>query len=89
MLEFQRVCVSRYRTGSHNLRIERDRWLPYSNREDRVCICNTGVQSVQHVLLHCLLLVSIREKYGIVDAENGINCDGFLTKMEIVLGIRL
>ena len=88
LLEFQRVCVSRYRTGSHNLRIERDRWLPYSNREDRVCICDTGVQSVEHVLLHCPLLISLREKYGIVDVENGVNCDGFLLEMELILGIR-
>ena len=53
-----------------------------------MCICNTGVQSVQHVLLYCPLLVSIREKYDIVYVENDINCDGFLTEMEIVLGIR-
>ena len=87
-LEFQRVCISRYRTGSHNLRIEKDRRLPNSNREDRLCCCDTGVQTVQHVLLHCPLLDGIRAKYGIVDVENGINCDGFLIEMECILNIK-
>ena len=59
--EFQRVCITRYRTGSHNLRIEKDRWLPNSNREDRICTCNTGIQNIQHVLLHCPLLLDIRK----------------------------
>ena len=87
-LEFQRVCITRYRTGSHNLRIERDRRLPYSNREDRICSCSTDIQTVQHVLLHCPLLNCIREKYGVVDVENGVNCDGFLLEMECILSIK-
>ena len=87
-LEFQRICITRYRTGSHNLRVERDRRLPYSNREDRICSCNMGIQTVQHVLLYCPLLNCIREKYGIVDVANGINCDGFLLEMECALSIK-
>ena len=85
-LEFQRVCITRYRTGSHNLRVE-DRRLPNSKREDRVCVCNTGIQTLQHVLLHCPLLANIRDKYGVVDVENGVKCDAFLLEMECILCI--
>ena len=87
-LEFQRVCVTRYRTGSHDLRIEKDRRLPNSNREDRTYICNTGVQTIKHVLLHCPLLDDIRQKYGIVDVENGIANDRYLLEMECILNIK-
>ena len=87
-LEFQRVCVTRYRTGSHNLRIEKDRKLPNSNRHDRICICNAGIQTIKHVLLHCPLLDQIREKYGIVDVQNEILNDNFLLEMECTLGIK-
>ena len=80
--------ITRYRTGSHNLRIEKDRWLPNSNREDRICTCSMGTQTIKHVLLHCPLLNSIRIKYGIVDIENGVNCDGFLLEMESILCIK-
>ena len=87
-LEFQIIIVTRYRTGSHNLRIEKDRRLPNSRREDRLCICNTGVQTVKHVFLHCPLLNDIRHKYGIVDLEHDIHNDKFLLEMECILGIK-
>ena len=59
--EFQRIIITRYRTGSHNLRIEKDRRLPNVPREDRLCVCNTGVQSIRHVLQDCPMLNEIRE----------------------------
>ena len=52
--EFQRVLSTRYRTGSHNLRIEKDRRYPNSKREDRVCTCNMGVQTVRHIILESI-----------------------------------
>ena len=86
-LEFQRVLVTQYRTGSHNLRIESGR-TPYIPREDRLCGCNTGIQTIEHVLLHCPLLVATREKYNIVDVANGVMNEDFLIEMERVLGIK-
>ena len=86
--EFQRVVCTRYRTGSHNLRIEKDRRYPNSKREDRLCKCNTGVQTVQHVLLVCPLLQDSRQKYGINSIQNGITNDDFLMEMECILGIK-
>ena len=87
-LEFQRVIITRYRTGSHNLRIEKDRKIPNSNREDRICLCNTGVQTIKHVLLDCPLLTECREKHNIIDMVNGIHNDDFLLEMECILNIR-
>ena len=86
--EFQRVVCTRYRTGSHNLRIRKNRRYPNSKREDRLCKCNTGVQTVQHVLLVCPLLQDSRQKYGINSIQNGITNDDFLMEMECILGIK-
>ena len=51
-LEFEREMVTRFRTGSHALAIETGR---YSNipRENRLCSCGEGVQTVWHVFAEC------------------------------------
>ena len=87
-LEFQQVLITRYRTGSHNLRIEKDRRFPNSKREDRVCRCNMGVQTVHHVILDCPLLQISRQKYGIDNLQSGLMNDDFLMEMECTLGIK-
>ena len=51
-------------------------------------MCNTELQTVRHVLLHCPLLKSIREKYNVVDVENGISNIHFLVEMERILKIK-
>ena len=39
---------------SHHLRIESGRWnRPPTPREDRLCVCGTGVQTEEPVLLRC------------------------------------
>ena len=86
--EFQRVMITRYRTGSHNLRIEKDRRIPNSKREDRICMCNMDVQTVRHVILDCPLLQDSRLKYGVSDIQSGIMNDDFLVEMESVLNIK-
>ena len=87
-LEFQRVLITRYRTGSHNLRIEKDRRFPNSTRNDRICKCSNGIQTVKHVILQCSLLNHIREKYNVIDITNGIFNENFLLEMECILGIK-
>ena len=44
--------VTRFRTGSHSLAIETGR---YSNtpRENRLCSCGEGIQTVWHVFAEC------------------------------------
>ena len=43
MIEFERVVTTRYRTGSHNLKIETGRRQPKVGRENRMCTC--GLES--------------------------------------------
>ena len=85
-LEFQRVFITRYRCGSHNLRIEAGR-TSYIPREERLCICNNDLQTVKHVLLQCPLLNGLRERYNVLDVENGIMNENYLLEMEKSLGI--
>ena len=86
-MEFQRVCVTRYRTGSHNLKIETGR-NPHVPRDERYCCCNTGIQTVRHVLLDCPLLIELREQYNVVDVENGVRNECFWVEMERILGVK-
>ena len=52
--ENERITISRYRTGSHSLAIEIGR---FSNtpRENRLCGCGAGMQSLWHVFNECVL----------------------------------
>ena len=68
--------------------IEKGRRNPYIERDDRLCICNNGIQTIKHVLLDCPLLHFIREKYNVVDVVSGISSDGFLLEMERILKIK-
>ena len=52
IMEHKRISVTRMRLGSHYLRCETGRWSR-TPREERLCICQTGVQDEEHVLLRC------------------------------------
>ena len=86
-LEFQRVCVTRYRTGSHNLAVEKGRFGG-TVRDDRLCACYMGIQTVKHVVMECPLLADAREQFGVEDLVNGVMNDGYLLEMEKVLGVK-
>ena len=62
--EFERVLITRYRSGSHNLKIESGRLCnPIIPRAERLCSCNTGIQSLHHCLFDCPLLAEARADY--------------------------
>ena len=82
-----RFLTITYRTGSHDLHVESGR-IAGIPREERLCVCNSGIQTISHILLHCPKLNDLREKYGVVDIVDGIMKDDFLVEMEHVLGIR-
>ena len=86
-LEFQRILITRYRTGSHNLAIEKGRFSGIT-REQRLCSCNTDIQTIDHVILHCPLLADVRARCGITDVETGVMDDKFLVEMEMLLGVK-
>ena len=54
IMEIERELVTRYRTGCHSLAIELGRYSNIS-RENRVCVCGDGVQSVWHIFTECSL----------------------------------
>ena len=60
----KRIATTRIRVGSHRLRVETGRWSR-TPREDRLCVCSTGVQDEIHVLLQCPSSQQLRENYNI------------------------
>ena len=74
ILEFERVLLTRYRSGSHNLRIETGRLCcPKIPREDRTCLCETGVQSLRHCLFACPLLQELLREVEYTTMEEAFN----------------
>ena len=92
MLEMERILLSRYRSGSHSLRIETGRMSnPPIPREERLCRCNTGIQSLNHVLFDCPLVADLHNEYRFVSIDEAFTREDitqFLMKMECKLGIK-
>lgn len=64
-LDFKRIQLTRFWLGSHNLYIERGRWLR-KLREERVCQCdNTSIQDEEHVAISCILTNHVRISYNL------------------------
>ena len=61
IMEFERELTTRFRTGSHSLAVETGR---YSNipRENRLCSCGHGVQTVWHIFKECPTTRTIMQK---------------------------
>ena len=91
IFELDRIILSRYRTGSHNLRIESGRMAkPSELREDRLCLCTTDIQTLKHCLLSCPLLDELKESYGIDSIPEFMSDSGtakYLLEMERKLEI--
>ena len=85
--EFIRIMKSRYRTGSHNLMIEKGR-MNSIDRNDRLCKCQLEIQTLKHVLLSCPMLNDKRMKYNGIDMESGNNNTDFLLEMERILAVQ-
>ena len=61
LLEYERIIITKLRTGTHNLFVEAGRYTnPRIPRDERKCLCNTGIQTVEHVLLKCPSLQHLR-----------------------------
>ena len=75
--EFERVVITRYRSGSHNLKIETGRFAnPRIPREERQCLCNTGLQTLHHCLFNCPLLAEVRAEYEYGSIEEAFMLPG-------------
>ena len=60
-LETDRLILTRFRCGSHSLLIEKGRFTKIP-REERLCVCNMGVQTVLHCFTQCPLTLPLLEK---------------------------
>ena len=89
--ENERILVTRYRCGSHSLKIETGRLCnPKIPRENRLCECSTGVQTLWHCLKECPLLMHLYDEFHYASIEDALNADNiviFITKMEKILKI--
>ena len=71
--EFERILITRYRSGSHNLKIETGRFsIPRIPSEERLCLCNTDLQTLHHCLFHCPLLAEVRAEYEYGSIEEAL-----------------
>ena len=89
--ELERILTTRYRTGSHNLRIETGRMrIPKTPREDRLCICEHAVQTLEHCIISCHLLNDIRPAQftSVSTAFESPHISQFLLEMEHILRIK-
>ena len=57
-LESDRYMLTKYRTGSHSLRIQTGR-KDNEARNERICVCSRDIQTIEHVLFHCELTKNI------------------------------
>ena len=51
-MESERSIITKYRTGSHQLRIQSGR-LHHEQQSDRLCKCETEVQTIEHMVFRC------------------------------------
>ena len=91
LFETDRVIISRYRSGSHNLNIEKGRMCnPKIPREERLCLCNNEIQTLEHCLPRCAILQDLRDQYNfssVSTAFDNPNIARFLLQMEKKLKI--
>ena len=66
--ELDRKIITKYRTGSHKLKIQAGR-LTGEGRDHRLCSCGNDIQTLAHVLFICPLTADIRRVQEIQSTE--------------------
>ena len=61
MFETDRQMLTRFRCGSHSLKIETGRYNG-TKRIDRMCSCGIGIQSILHCFTECPLTLPLLQK---------------------------
>ena len=64
-----RTALSRFRTSCHDLRIERERYLPQAIRaplQERTCLqcCSLAIEDETHMVFHCPIYDHLRFEYA-------------------------
>ena len=65
----KRISCTRFRVGSHRLKIETGRWSR-TPKHERLCSCLNGIQDENHVIFHCTQTETFRLKFNILDFTN-------------------
>ena len=88
--EFERVHITRYRTGSHNLKIEKGRHSRIP-RENRLCMCNNDVQTLSHVIFSCPLTNRIQNISNLIEffAQNSHDITTHIQQFAKILKIKI
>ena len=67
-LEFERLLITKHRSGSNNLKIQTGR-LRNIPRDSRICDCETALQTLEHVLCNCSLLEHARHLHNFLNSS--------------------
>ena len=90
--ELERITMTRFRTGSHNLQIELGRHTnPITPRDQRHCKCGNGLQTLQHIM-DCILLQGPRRDVIATSVKEFFECPRatmFIIKASAILKIEL
>ena len=71
--DYMRIEMTRFRVGSHRLKIETGRWAR-TPPELRICACGSNeIQDEKHVIHRCGYTEEIRVKHGITNNDKPIN----------------
>ena len=86
--KLQRSAYAKFRCGVAPLRIETGRYERLEITEGTCIICNTGVESEEHVLLSCSLYDDLREKLFRVVSNHAPDFEFFSNadKVSVILG---
>ena len=63
--ENDRKIITKYRVGSHMLKIQSERLSANSDRANRLCQCNLDIQTLAHVIFQCPLTEHIRVTHNL------------------------
>ena len=66
--EYDRKLITRYRSGSHELKIQKGR-LSNTSRDSRLCSCENEIQTLHHVIFICPLTENIRAFHEIEETS--------------------
>ena len=89
-MESERLVITRYRTGSHTLRIQTGRWKN-ELRNERLCECKTDIQTIDHMLFKCPITENIRQiyQYGNLDLTSFFQSNDYVNISVILKSIEL
>ena len=64
--ENDRRTITKYRTGSHDLKIQSGR-LNQTDRHDRLCSCGDVIQTLKHMIFECTNTMNMRRVHDITE----------------------